>query len=136
MHIFSEFQSTLLHKERRRKCRITLSGLEISIHALTQRATEFLPSQIEWYYYFNPRSYTKSDFQVFDLHTLRSDFNPRSYTKSDTILAHYVIHDSHFNPRSYTKSDNRSLHISNTSDRTISIHALTQRATEGDAELF
>ena len=59
-----KFQSTLLQEERRVSSIFTISCLYISIHAPTRGATRFRFRDNISTFYFNPRSYKRSDFLV------------------------------------------------------------------------
>ena len=100
-----KFQSTLLQEERRVSSIFTISCLYISIHAPTRGATRFRFRDNISTFYFNPRSYKRSDRYADLYFAIWQNFNPRSYKRSDL-----------FSRRSFR-------------ERKISIHAPTRGAT-------
>ena len=99
----------------------------ISIHAPTRGATAITFCTHCFKFYFNPRSYKRSDDSTVRGNILDCDFNPRSYKRSDkkwcdkrkyedrfqsTLLqeerlvsAGETVLATDFNPRSYKRSD-------------------------------
>ena len=77
------FQSTLLQEEQR----FIFQGL------------------CNYIFYFNPRSYKRSDLNLFDFTWSPCYFNPRSYKKSDLFFSLLKLQWPYFNPRSYKRSD-------------------------------
>ena len=58
--------------------------------------------------YFNPRSYKRSDLNLFRISGGRLYFNPRSYKRSDHLSLSQAVLSAYFNPRSYKRSDSGS----------------------------
>ena len=80
------FQSTLLQEERLGADIMFLCSDNISIHAPTRGATRFRFRDNISTFYFNPRSYKRSDFLVDAAAQQRFNFNPRSYKRSDVVF--------------------------------------------------
>ena len=78
------FQSTLLQEERQAEWEWYIVLFTISIHAPTRGATSIANlSRLSMIFYFNPRSYKRSDPWQMGENTVRIYFNPRSYKRSD-----------------------------------------------------
>ena len=77
------FQSTLLQEERLGADIMFLCSDNISIHAPTRGATRFRFRDNISTFYFNPRSYKRSDFYCGICGSCSYHFNPRSYKRSD-----------------------------------------------------
>ena len=78
-------------------------------------------------FYFNPRSYKRSDHYHRIHNRPIHHFNPRSYKRSDYFLMSFTTCSSNFNPRSYKRSDDSIYGIHSVAF--ISIHAPTRGAT-------
>ena len=108
-----KFQSTLLQEERRVSSIFTISCLYISIHAPTRGATRFRFRDNISTFYFNPRSYKRSDsgrlttqptHATFQSTLLQEERLPRMWNKADIL--------NYFNPRSYKRSDSKNAQYS------------------------
>ncbi len=78
------FQSTLLQEERHSVTMYCLILSVISIHAPTRGATIPIWCGPYWTVDFNPRSYKRSDQDIFKGYRCEVYFNPRSYKRSDS----------------------------------------------------
>ena len=126
------FQSTLLQEERLGADIMFLCSDNISIHAPTRGATRFRFRDNISTFYFNPRSYKRSDLQDFNTKFLHLYFNPRSYKRSDFYCGICGSCSYHFNPRSYKRSDYSGADVP--AELYISIHAPTRGATHMTAK--
>ena len=79
--------------------------LAISIHAPTRGATGRIRGSAGQGYYFNPRSYKRSDRMPLYPDMWTANFNPRSYKRSDNSNETSKSQVENFNPRSYKRSD-------------------------------
>ena len=77
---------------------------------------------------FNPRSYKRSDPDVFINSAFIANFNPRSYKRSDHGRDVFINRTFYFNPRSYKRSDIQDFLMLYQYFQ-ISIHAPTRGAT-------
>ena len=81
------FQSTLLQEERLGADIMFLCSDNISIHAPTRGATRFRFRDNISTFYFNPRSYKRSDCSSTLCCLSHQNFNPRSYKRSDYVFS-------------------------------------------------
>ena len=95
--VFSLFQSTLSRRERHYEEALKLGLVNISIHALTKRATwsqSAYPDLIGRD--FNPRSHEESDEESQMVHRALDNFNPRSHEESDPSTAQAAYSSDRF----------------------------------------
>ncbi len=79
------FQSTHLHEVRLCVYLHKITIMEVSIHAPTRGAT-YKDGVLEKVTGgFNPRTYTRCDFNAYAINSLHNSFNPRTYTRCDAL---------------------------------------------------
>ena len=72
--LISSFQSTLLQEERHQFQVLFYMHFYISIHAPTRGATSYSPIVTSTWFYFNPRSYKRSDYKDTAAYKIREGF--------------------------------------------------------------
>ena len=101
----STFQSTLLQEERHHRLILMISARIFQSTLLQEERLQYRSGTVQLFY-----------------------FNPRSYKRSNCNGAVCTWKDCNFNPRSYKRSDKSELELPLMCD--ISIHAPTRGATE------
>ena len=125
-----KFQSTLLQEERRVSSIFTISCLYISIHAPTRGATRFRFRDNISTFYFNPRSYKRSDFLVDAASAIAVQFQSTLLQEERLCICSFFLFTEisiHAPTRGAT-----CLRDTKRPAGTISIHAPTRGATPGD----